>query len=346
MSREVAASVRGRRARVVAHGLSTLALGAAVGSADAAALHYCDRPAPLTAEQQDTVLRFAGIVKAELEATGERLALVSRSGLDLSRFGMRYSHAGLSLKSSGNAPWSVRQLYYACDERRPKIYDQGMAGFLLGADSPHIGYLSAVLVPAAESVPLERAALDDRRALSLLGGRYSANAFAYSAQYQNCNQWVLELLATAWDARAAADPAAHTEGNAPVDAPVDVATPAADTSRRRAQDWLQAQGYEPAVFDLGAGPWIWLGALVPWLHSDDHPSEDLARHRYRVSMPASIEAFVHVTVPASRRLEFCHVGRRVVIRHGWAPIDDGCQPGEHDTVISLDATDGAALAAP
>ena len=38
MSREVAASVRGRRARVVAHGLSTLALGAAVGSADAAAL--------------------------------------------------------------------------------------------------------------------------------------------------------------------------------------------------------------------------------------------------------------------------------------------------------------------
>ena len=34
---------------------------------------------------------------------GETVALISRSGTDLSRFGIRYSHAGVSLKASDNA---------------------------------------------------------------------------------------------------------------------------------------------------------------------------------------------------------------------------------------------------
>ena len=35
-------------------------------------------------------------------------------------------------------------------------------------------------------------------ALALLGREYSANAYPFSPRYQNCNQWVAELLATAW----------------------------------------------------------------------------------------------------------------------------------------------------
>ncbi|HEY1392705.1 MAG TPA: DUF2145 domain-containing protein, partial [Methylibium sp.] len=93
----------------------------------------------MSAEQQDVLLRFGAIVKDELEKSGQSLVLITRSGLDLSRFGVRYSHAGLSLKASRNAPWSVRQLYYACDERKPRLYDQGMSGFLLGADDPSTG---------------------------------------------------------------------------------------------------------------------------------------------------------------------------------------------------------------
>ena len=54
--------------------------------------------------------------------------------MDLSRFGVRYSHSGVSLKTGDNAPWSVRQLYYACDEERPRLYDQGLAGFVFGTE--------------------------------------------------------------------------------------------------------------------------------------------------------------------------------------------------------------------
>jgi len=275
-------------------------------------MRFCDRPAELSAQQQDELFRFGGIIKAELDQSGQSLALVARSGLDLSRFGVRYSHAGVSLKASENTPWSVRQLYYACDEKRPRIYDQGMSGFLLGTDDPGTGYVSVVFLPPEAATALERAALDNRQVLQLLSTSYSANAYAFSARYQNCNQWVAELLAAAWG---------HLDE--------------ADSLRPRAQDWLKDKGYLPSVFDVGP-PLSWVGAFIPWVHGDDRPAEDQGRSVYRVSMPAAIEAFVHATVPGATRVEFCHAGARVVIRHGWEAIADGCTPEPQDTVIMLD----------
>jgi len=299
--------------------LRAIALGvlawAACAVCQAGSLRFCDQPAELSAAQQDKLFRFGGIVKAELDKSGQSVALIARSGLNLSRFGVRYSHAGVSLKASENAPWSVRQLYYACDERKPRIYDQGMSGFVLGTSDPSTGYVSVVMLPPAEAAAVERAALDNRQALQFLGGTYSANAYAFSERYQNCNQWVAELLASAWGR-------------------VDEA--GADGTRTQAQRWLKEQGYAPNVFDVGWRVLMWAGAFIPWLHSDDHPLEDIDRKIYRVSMPTSIEAFVHATVPGATRMEFCHKGRQVVIRRGWDALPEGCEPGAQDTVIALD----------
>jgi hypothetical protein len=276
-------------------------------------MRLCDRQADLTADQKDKLFRFGGIIKAELQKSGQSMALIARSGLDLSRFGVRYSHAGLSLKASQNAPWSVRQLYYACDERKPRIYDQGMAGFLLGTDDPAVGYVSVVLLPPAEAAELEHAVLDDRQALQFLGPTYSANAYPFSERYQNCNQWVIELLAAAWGQLGDAE-----------------------NLRVEAQRWLKDKGYTPTVFNVRNRALMWLGAFIPWLHSDDHPAEDIDEKIYRVSMPASIEDFVHSTVAGATRIEFCHTERHVVIRRGWDLIPEGCLPSEEDTVIALD----------
>ena len=106
--------------------------------------------------------------------------------------------------------------------------------------------------------------------------------------------------------------------------------------RARAQGWLKDKGYMPSVFEVGLRPLMWLGALIPWLHNHDHPPEDLDQKIFRVSMPASIEAFVHATVPGATRMEYCHLDQRVVIRRGWDPIAEGCRPGELDIVITLD----------
>jgi hypothetical protein len=206
------------RRAALALGLGLLA-GLAL-PAHAEALRYCDQHGEMSHEQRDRLFRFAALVRDELEASGQRLALVSRSGLDLARFGQRYSHTGVSLKGSEVAPWSVRQLYYACEERQPRLFDQGLTAFLLGLNNPQGGYISVVFLPEAAAATLEPAALDNRRALQLLGATYSANAYAYGLRYQNCNQWVMEMLASAWS-----------------DAPQ------AEEARVRAQDWMRAQGY-------------------------------------------------------------------------------------------------------
>jgi len=292
--------------------LLALLFGAAWGSCQAGGLRFCDQQAALNATQKDRLFRFGAIIKTELDNSGAALALVARSGLDLSRFGLRYSHAGFSLKASPNTPWSVRQLYYACDEGRPRIFDQGLTGFLLGTDDPAVGYVSVVFVPSVEAGELEQAALDNGRALQLLNATYSANAYAWGLAYQNCNQWVVEMLATAWG------------GIADADAP-----------RAQAQQWLAAHEYTPTRIEVGNRLLMWAAAFVPWLHDDDHPSDDIAAMVYRVSMPASIEAFVRASVPGASRIEFCHTEHQVVVHHGWEPIADGCVPGAQDRVITL-----------
>jgi hypothetical protein len=276
-------------------------------------LRLCDREVPMSALQQDRLLRFAALIKEELDGSREEVALIARSGLDLSRFGLRYSHAGVSLKASDNAPWSVRQLYYACDEQRPRLYDQGLSGFLFGADDSTVGYVSIVLPTGTEAAALEGAALDTARALRLLGATYSANAYPFSLRYQNCNQWVAELLATAWGA---------------LDDTQDL--------RERAQRWLAQRGYEPPAIHVESR-WLMLAApFVPLIHLDDHPQADLYALRVRTSLPTAIEAFVRERLPDARRIEMCHNGRMAVIRRGWEPVAEGCRPQAGDRVVDLD----------
>ncbi len=307
---------------------ATLAVFSA--SSAVASSRYCDTQVALSPDQQSKLLRFSEVVKAELEASGQSMALLARSGLNLARFGIRYSHAGISLQTSQNAPWSVRQLYYACDEQKPRIFDQGMAGFVLGTDNAAVGYISAVLLPPEAAKTLEAAALDNRQALGLLHPVYSPNAYAYSLRYQNCNQWVIELLATALSKLGLA-PEAGQDSTQDID-PVSEPPPA----RARAQAWLRQQGYAPSIVAVGSRWLMWAGAFIPLVRSDDHPEEDLAHMRYQVSMPASIEGFVQAKLPQAQRLEFCHNEQHIVIRRGWAPIAEGCVPSPEDRVIALD----------
>ncbi len=111
-----------------------------------------------------------------------------------------------------------------------------MAGFVLGTSDVSVAYVSLVFLPGDAGAALAQAALDDRRALALLGASYSANAYPFSLAFQNCNQWVAEMLALAWG-----------DG----------------TSRAETQQWLQIQGYEPT--SLQVGPLMLLGLFVPWI---------------------------------------------------------------------------------
>lgn len=290
---------------------AALAPAAAPATASSASSRYCDEPAALTAGQQDRLLRTSALLAEVLQQSGRRVALVARSGLDLGWFGLRYSHAGVSLQHSGGTPWAVRQLYFACDEGQPRLFDQGLPAFVLGTDNPSLGYVSVLLLPEAEGSAVESLARDNRLALSLLGAAYSANAYVFSSRYQNCNQWLVELLALAFGAAPGASP------------------------RDSAQAWLALQQFDGTVFALGWRPLLGLTAFSRHLHLDDHPEHEQAQAQLRVTMPQSIETFVRRQVPGAERIELCHTDMHAVIRRGWAPIAEGCVPEPGDTVVSL-----------
>jgi hypothetical protein len=300
--------------RAAAAALLTLAAGASA-FAGSEASRYCDRSHALTAAEQDRLLRFAGAIQRELDAAGigRGAALVARSGLDLSRFDLRYSHAGIALRASDAATWQVRQLYFACDEGRPRIFDQGLAGFVFGTDSAERGFVSIVVLPADAAAPLAASARDDALALALLGARYSANAYAFGLAYQNCNQWIAELFAAAWGA-----------------------LPPGAALRERAQSWLAEQGYAPRAIEVKSPLVMLAAAFVPWVHRDDHPADDLAALRFRTSVPETLDAFVRARWPGSERIELCHTTTRIVVRRGWRAIGDGCEPDADDRVLALD----------
>jgi hypothetical protein len=306
----VSARAPSRIARLALAGLALVAAGPALAGIS----RLCDRPADVGATEQDRLLRFAAVVKQELERSERSIALIARSGLDLSRFGIRYSHAGITLKSNPNGPWSVRQLYYACDESRPRLFDQGMSGFLLGTDDPSIGYVSLVLLPEGAASSLESATLDKPRALQLLASDYSANAYAYSTRYQNCNQWVMEMIASAWGW-------------------TDASTP----TREQAQHWLRAAGYAPYPVDVGSHALVFAAHFTPLVHVDDHPLDDLQALRMRISMPTAIESFVRQQWPQAERIELCHDEQRIVVHRGWDSIGADCEPRPGDEVLRFDS---------
>jgi hypothetical protein len=272
---------------------------------------FCDQTAVLTAEEKNQLLNFSATVKNVLQKSGNDMAIISRSGIDLDRFEIRYSHAGFTLKNSANTPWAVRQLYYGCDEEKPSIYDQGLSGFLMDHDTRSIPYVSLVFMPPPMETALAKAALDKQTALNLLGALYSANAYPFSTQFQNCNQWLLEVMAFGWG---------HIESKGDY--------------RADAQQWLKENKYQPTDIDVKHRYLVWASHFVPLVHNSDQPAENLDKNLYQVSMPASIESFVKAQVPQATRVELCLNKGKIVIHHGWDMIPEGCLVGEGDEVVS------------
>lgn len=287
---------------------ATLAQPAAAGS-----LLFCEQSSPQSVARKSDLLLFSQQVRQLLDDSGHQAAIISRSGLDLARFHIRLSHAGISLRNNPNSPWSVRQLYYACDEQRPHLYDQGLPGFLIDQPQGSNVYLSILLLPAKQEEQLVQTALDNKLSLQLLGADYSANAYPFSTRYQNCNQWLVELLAHAWGQ-----------------------LPREGDGRKQAQDWLQQQGYHPDTVDVKHRYMVWAANVVPLVHNGDHPDSELAANRYQVSLPSAMEGFVRQQAEGAERIQVCLRGKTLVTHRGWDDMADDCQAAAGDSVQPLD----------
>lgn len=270
------------------------------------ALRLCATEPVRSVAEQDRLLQVATLLRDALAAADQPAALVARAGTPaLARFGVRYTHAAVSLRDNPLGPWAVRQLYFACDEQRVRLFDQGLAGFLMGADERERGFVSLLLLPTEAAVPLAAAALDTPAAQRLLSGRYVANAHPQDLLRLNCNQWLAELLAQAW--------APPTQG------------------RAAAQAVLGVWGYAPEPLHYGNPLWRVVASVVPWLSFAGHPPRD--DHSLVTSLPPDLERLAQRLWPQAERLELCYTPAQAVLRRGGAPLGDDCQPAAGDRTL-------------
>lgn len=205
---------------------------------------------PLTVAQATQGMALAERTARQLDASGAELVLLARAGQDLSRYHLNWSHLGVALRepgAEGQPPvWRVVHKLNTCGTARAQLWRQGLGEFFL--DRPH-RYEAAFVVPTPEVQARVAAVLRDpaRRAV-WHQPEYSMVAYPWAQRYQQSNQWALETLAGA------------------------LAPQAGD--RRRAQAWLQFQGYAPTVLRIDA--FTRLGARVGMAHIafDDHPNSE------------------------------------------------------------------------
>ncbi len=223
------------------HRLLMLAVAASALLGPAHAGQTCDA-APPGVDEVSRGLALAENVRARLEASGAQVVLLARAGQDLSRHGLRWSHAGLAYRQPEDGRWRVLHKLNHCGTAEAAVYRQGLGEFFL--DKPHRYEAAfAPLAPALQASLLPRLRANDQAA-RLHQPRYSMVAYAWGQRYQQSNQWALEMLAA--DASAG--------------------------SRDAAQAWLQQRGFVPPVIQLDA--LTRLGARVAMAHVafDDHPT--------------------------------------------------------------------------
>ncbi len=76
------------------------------------------------------MLTMADRTAQQLDALpGTQVAIIARSGQDLSRYGLRHSHVAFAVREA-DRQWRVRHLLNHCKSRYSELYREGLANFI------------------------------------------------------------------------------------------------------------------------------------------------------------------------------------------------------------------------
>lgn len=189
-------------------------------------------------------LTLAERTRNALDASGANVVLLARSGQDLGKYGLRYSHLGWAYKSP-TGQWLIVHKLNTCGSAEASLYRQGLGEFFL--DDP-FRFEAAWVVPTADvQAHLYGLLQDNAQVAALNTPAYSIVSYVWATRYQQSNQWALELLAQAMDPEI--------------------------RSREQAQAWLRYKNYQPSVLRIDA--LTRLGGRISSANVafDDHPNE-------------------------------------------------------------------------
>ena len=251
--------------------LATLLLAAAF---DAHAGQACEEK-PLAPGEVIRSMSLAQRTVQALEASGARVALVSRAGQDLSRYGVRYSHMGVVVRDHPQGRWTVVHELNDCGTAASGLYYEGLGNFFL---TDLVWFEAQLIIPGSALQERLAALFATRTPLRMHEPRYNMLAYVYSTRYQNSNQWVLETLA------AAAAP------------PGEVAT------RGEAQGWLKAMRYQPPTLEIPASVRLGARMLRANVAFDDHPFDRRMAGQIDTVTTDAVRQLVRTVDPQTRTM--------------------------------------------
>jgi len=196
--------------------------------------------------------------------------IVARSGQDLTRYGLNHSHLAFLLRDKSNN-WQVIHLLNHCKSDVSSLHREGLVNFIgETAESPagiRIGILAAPIRAAIAQLLAEPASQVRR----LHQPRYSAVAYPWRTDFQNSNQWILEVIAAAM---------AQTFEGRTLD------------NRKASAAWLQQQGYTPSRLPIGLIKRLGARFLVKNATTTDHPWRERLSGHYSVVTVESVFDFL------------------------------------------------------
>lgn len=246
--------------------LKTLVLAALLGAAACGA--FAGQPCPekpADKREQMRNLELGTKVRDRLEQSGATVAYVARAGIDLTQYGLVYSHVGLAWRDHPKGRWFTYHLLNTCGARTSELVDQSLEDFFNVQLFTHD---ALVAVPSPDAQLRLLKAFFSPVAPTLHERSYSMISNPFSVMYQSSNQWVLEVSAAAL----APENAIH--------------------NRLQAQNWLKANGYAP--FKARVSGLLVVGSQLfsPHVRFDDHGDEENRTNLYLTTTADSAIDFV------------------------------------------------------
>ncbi|KAF1014228.1 MAG: hypothetical protein GAK31_03252 [Stenotrophomonas maltophilia] len=219
---------------------------------------------------QAAMYDVAWVTAERLDALdGVEVVIAARGGQDLSRYGLRHSHLAFLL-CEGDGRWRAIHLLNRCKTDHSQLYREGLSNFI-GESGGHTDLRIGVPVPAVRAAlqaMLQPPAIQPR---VLHEPKYNVAAYPFATDFQNSNQWVLEVLDAA---------IAQANGQPPL------------INRTQAQQWLRTQDYRPSVLHLGLGKRLGARLFVANATTTDHPAGERISGNYSVVTVESVFDFL------------------------------------------------------
>lgn len=246
---------------------------------------------PQCIERYPTPAALASMFDVALDASerldaldGVDVVLIARGGQDLSKYGLRHSHMAFLLRED-DGQWRAVHLLNPCKTAESQLFREGVATFI-GETSSHTDLRIGVPTPAVRDTLKAMLTKPGIQARALHEARYSVVAYPFRTEYQNSNQWVLEVLAAAL--------AQNQDGTLIV-------------NRTQVQGWLKQHDYQPSTLHIGVAKRLGARFFVPNAAVTDHPASERISGNYSVVTVESVFDFLQQQKGLQQELSVPHV---------------------------------------